>query len=64
MRRQEIRITKAKKDNWYKKGETYYILDAYKYQPLGVQVVREGNGRVPDVVENGHFTIIYEGDNE
>ena len=62
MRRQEIEVIKATKYNWYKKGERYYVLDANKYQPLGVQVVRPNNGRVPDVIQNGHFKVIYEGD--
>lgn len=58
MEGQRIKITKATKDNWYKKGEEYVILDAEKYQPYGVQVFKLGNGRVPDVVDNGHFKVI------
>ena len=53
-----IKIIKAEEWNWYKKGEVYVIKDANKYQPLGVQVVRPNNGKVPDVVENEHFKYI------
>lgn len=53
-----IRIIKARKENWYKVGEEYYVKDAHRYQPLGVQVFKANNGRTPDVVENKHFEYV------
>lgn len=53
-----IRIIKAKEWNWYKVGDEYYVKDAHSYQPLGVQVFKENNGRSPDVVENKHFEYV------
>ena len=53
-----IKIIKASSWNWYRKGQIYTVKDAYRYQPLGVQVVRTNNGREPEVVENGHFEYI------
>ena len=55
---QKIRIIKSNKHNWYKVGDEYTIKDAHSYQPLGIQVFKENNGKNPDVVENGHFEYI------
>lgn len=55
---QKIRIIKSNKHNWYKVGDEYTIKDAHSYQPLGIQVFKENNGKSPDVVENGHFEYI------
>ena len=54
----KIRIIKASKWNWYRKGQVFVVKDEYKYQPLGVQVLRPNNGHEPDVVENGHFEYV------
>ena len=54
----KIRIVKAEEWNWYKVGDEYYVKDAHSYQPLGVQVFKENNGRTPDVVENKHFKYV------
>lgn len=53
-----IRITNRESWNWYKVGEEYAIKDAYSYQPLGVQVFKNDNGKSPDIVQNEHFEYI------
>ena len=53
-----IRITTRENWNWYKVGEEYAIKDAYSYQPLGVQVFKNDNGKSPDIVQNEHFKYI------
>ena len=55
---QKIKITKSKDYNWYKIGDEYTVKDGHSYQPLGVQVFKENNGKSPDIVENGHFEYI------
>lgn len=56
----KIRIIEAEKWNWYKDkiGCVYQVKDDETYQPLGVQVYKEDNGKSPDIVQNKHFVII------
>ncbi len=54
----KIRVIKGGKQKWYKKGQEFWVKDEYKYQPYGVQVLKENNGKVPDVVMNGDFEYI------
>ena len=56
----KLRVIKANKDNWYKVGEIYEVKDLHKYEPYGVQVVKEGNGHVPDVVMTDDYELIFE----
>lgn len=55
----KIRVIKGGKQKWYKKGQEFLVKDEQKYQPYGVQVLKENNGKVPDVVMNGDFEYIY-----
>lgn len=54
----KIKIIKAENWNWYHVGEEYVVKDDCSYQPLGVQVVEQGNGKSTDVVQNEHFEYI------
>ena len=56
----KIRIIKGGDWKWYRKGQEYFVKDEYKYQPYGVQILKENNGKVLDVVMNGDFEYIYE----
>lgn len=54
----KIRITHHCDANWYKTGETYIVRDERKYEGIGVQVVKNGNGVTPDVVFDGDYEYI------
>lgn len=51
----KIVVTHHVEANWYRTGEDYTVLNDTRYEGIGVQVVRPGNGHVPDVVMNGDF---------
>ena len=53
----QIKVINAKSWNWYHVGEIYTVLDAKKYD-IGIQVVRENNGHVPDVIEHGDYIVL------
>ena len=54
----QIKIIKAESYNWYKVGEVYLVKDKDKYENMGLQIYREDNGRVPDVIMHGDYEEI------
>lgn len=56
---EKIRVIKAADYNWYKVGDTFVVKDKNRYE-IGVQVYKENNGRVPDVVQHGDYEYIKE----
>ena len=54
----KIKVIHALDSNWYKVGEVYTILDEKRYEGIGVQVLKDGNGHVPDVIKDGDFEYI------
>lgn len=58
----KIKVIKAYEDNWYKVGDIFLVKDAERYE-IGVQVYKNNNGCVPDVVQHGHYEILKDSDN-
>ena len=57
---ERIRVIKAANYNWYKVGDVFIVKDKDRYD-IGVQVYKENNGRVPDVIQHGDYEYIEEG---
>jgi hypothetical protein len=54
----KIKITNAKKWNWYKDlvGTVLRVKDKDKYGDMGIQVFRpDGESPAPDVIAHGHY---------
>ncbi len=54
----KIRIIADGNGKWYKCGEVYVVKDELRYAGIGVQVYKEGNGHVPDVVMDADYEIL------
>lgn len=57
---ERIRVVKAADYNWYKIGDVFIVKDKNRYE-IGVQVYKENNGSVLDVVQHGDYEYIDEG---